>query len=113
MYSRHGECDLPTRRHAKESRPPHRQGRTMPSINTISIDKLTRLIGTPHCPALIDVRTEEDFAASPRLIPGSMRRPHTSPSYWARDFAGRSAVVICQKGGKLSQGVAAWLRHAG
>jgi rhodanese-related sulfurtransferase len=85
----------------------------MPSINTISIDKLTRLIGTPHCPALIDVRTEEDFGASPRLIPGSMRRPHASPSDWAHDFAGRSAVVICQKGAKLSQGVAAWLRHAG
>jgi rhodanese-related sulfurtransferase len=85
----------------------------MSSINTISIDKLNRLIGTPHCPALVDVRTEEDFGASPRLIPGSMRRPHTSPSDWARDFAGRSAVVICQKGAKLSQGVAAWLRHAG
>jgi rhodanese-related sulfurtransferase len=85
----------------------------MPSINTISIDKLTRLIGTPHCPALVDVRTEEDFGASPRLIPGSMRRPHASPSDWAHDFAGRSAVVICQKGAKLSQGVAAWLRHAG
>jgi hypothetical protein len=28
----------------------------MPStINTISSDKLARLIGTPHCPALIDV----------------------------------------------------------
>ncbi|MEA2946198.1 MAG: hypothetical protein QOI40_1528 [Alphaproteobacteria bacterium] len=85
----------------------------MSSINTISIDKLNRLIGTPHCPALVDVRTEEDFGASPRLIPGSMRRPHASPSDWARDFAGRSAVVICQKGAKLSQGVAAWLRHAG
>jgi rhodanese-related sulfurtransferase len=85
----------------------------MSSINTISIDKLNRLIGTPHCPALVDVRTEEDFGASPRLIPGSMRRPHTSPSDWAHDFAGRSAVVICQKGAKLSQGVAAWLRHAG
>ena len=34
-------------------------------------------------------------------------------SDWAHEFAGRSAVVICQKGAKLSQGVAAWLRHAG
>jgi rhodanese-related sulfurtransferase len=85
----------------------------MSSINTISIDKLSRLIGTAHCPALIDVRTEEDFAANPRLIPGAMRRSHADPSDWAPEFAGHSAVVICQKGAKLSQGVAAWLRHAG
>ena len=41
----------------------------MPSINTISVDKLARLIGTPKCPLLIDVRTDEDFAADPRLVP--------------------------------------------
>ena len=85
----------------------------MSSINTISVEKLTRLVGTPHCPALIDVRTEDDFAANPRLIPSSLRRSHTDPSDWAGQFTGRSAVVICQKGAKLSQGVAAWLRHAG
>jgi rhodanese-related sulfurtransferase len=33
----------------------------MSSINTISADKLARLIGTPKAPVLIDVRTEEDF----------------------------------------------------
>jgi rhodanese-related sulfurtransferase len=85
----------------------------MSSINTISIDKLARLIGTAHCPALIDVRTEDDFKANPGLIPSSMRRPFSDPSGWAHEFLGRSAIVICQKGAKLSQGVAAWLRHAG
>jgi rhodanese-related sulfurtransferase len=62
---------------------------------------------------LIDVQTKEDFAADPRLIPGALRRPSDRVSEWALEFAGRSAVVICQKGRKLSQGVAAWLRHAG
>jgi rhodanese-related sulfurtransferase len=85
----------------------------MSSINTISVEKLTRLIGTPHCPALIDVRTEDDFAFNPRLIPSAMRRPHANPSDWATEFTGHAAIVICQKGAKLSQGVAAWLRHAG
>lgn len=85
----------------------------MSSINTISIDKLTRLVGTAHCPVLVDVRTEDDFKANPRLIPSSMRRPHADPSDWAQEFAGRSAIAICQRGAKLSQGVAAWLRHAG
>jgi rhodanese-related sulfurtransferase len=85
----------------------------MSSINTISPDKLARLIGTPKCPALIDVCTDEDFACDPRLIPGAVRRPFADVSEWAPDFAGRSAIVICQKGRKLGQGAAAWLRHAG
>ena len=47
----------------------------MPSPNTISPDKLARLIGRPDTPALIDVCTDEDFAANPRLVPGAVRRP--------------------------------------
>src|SRR5947209_7191524 len=85
----------------------------MSSLNTISIDKLARLIGTPACPTLIDVQTAEDFAADPRLVPGAVRRPWADAADWAGEFDGRPAVVICQKGLKLSQGVAAWLRHAG
>jgi rhodanese-related sulfurtransferase len=85
----------------------------MSSLNTISIDKLARLIGRPDCPTLIDVQIDDDFAADPRLIPGAVRRPFKAVSEWAPQFAGRPAIVICQKGLKLSQGVAAWLRHAG
>ena len=32
---------------------------------------------------------------------------------WAGVYAGRKVVVICQRGQKLSEGVAAWLRHEG
>jgi rhodanese-related sulfurtransferase len=85
----------------------------MSTLNTISIDKLVRLMGTPACPSLIDVQTDEDFAAAPRLVPSAVRRPWAKAADWAPEFDGRSAVVICQKGLKLSQGVAAWLRHAG
>ena len=85
----------------------------MSSVNTISTEKLARLIGVPHGPALIDVRAKEDFAADPRFIPGAIRRPYETVSSWAPDFEGRSAIVICEKGQKLSEGVAAWLRHAG
>ena len=85
----------------------------MSSFNTISTEKLARLIGVPHGPVLIDVRTEEDFAADPRFIPGAIRRPYETVSSWAPEFAGHSAIVICDKGQKLSEGVAAWLRHAG
>jgi rhodanese-related sulfurtransferase len=85
----------------------------MPSTTSITIDKLARLVGTPKCPAIIDVRTDEDLAADPRLIPGSRRRAHASVSRWAADFAGRAAITVCQRGQKLSEGAAAWLRHEG
>ena len=85
----------------------------MSAINSISPEKLVRLIGTPRCPALIDVRPKDDFETSPRLIPGSTRRTHSNAPEWAGEFTGQSAVVICHDGSALSQGVAAWLRHAG
>ena len=53
---------------------------------------------------------------NPRLIPGSMRRPHDRAAVTGREeFATAApAIVICQSArGKLSQGAAAWLRHAG
>jgi len=87
----------------------------MPSPNTISAEKLARLLGRPDSPSLIDVRTEEDFDADPRLVPGAVRRSWKEVPVWGPAFAGtgRSAVVICRKGLKLSQGAAAWLRHQG
>jgi rhodanese-related sulfurtransferase len=85
----------------------------MSSPTSITMQKFARLVGTPKCPVVIDVRTDEDFAADPRLIPGSVRRPFATAAEWAPAFGGRPAVVVCQKGQKLSEGAAAWLRHAG
>ena len=85
----------------------------MSSYTSISVDKLARLIGTANAPVLIDVRTEEDFKADQRLIPGAVRRSHENVAEWATTVAGRSVIVICQKGRKLSEGTAAWLRQLG
>jgi rhodanese-related sulfurtransferase len=85
----------------------------MSSYTTISSDKLSRLIGTANAPALVDVRTDEDFAADPHLIPGAVRRPHLDVQDWALRTIGQSAVVVCNKGLKLSEGTAAWLRCSG
>ena len=85
----------------------------MSAIHSISADKLMRLVGTPRCPALIDVRSADEFSVNPQLIPGSVRRTHSSASEWANEFTGQSTVVICNDGSALSQGAAAWLRHAG
>ena len=85
----------------------------MSSFGTISADKLARLIGTPKSPLIVDVRLDEDFALDPCLIPGSVRRSHPDAQSWAEEYAGRSAILVCQKGLKLSQGAAAYIRHAG
>ena len=85
----------------------------MPSFAMISTDKLARLVGTPACPVVIDVRTDADVNADPRVIPAAIRRPYASASAWGPAFAGRSVIVVCQRGAKLSQGTAAWLREAG
>jgi rhodanese-related sulfurtransferase len=85
----------------------------MSSPTTISPDKLARLIGTANMPALIDVRTDEDFAADQRLIPGAVRRNHEQAADWGGEYSGRSAIVACLRGQKLAQGTAAWLRHVG
>ena len=79
----------------------------MSSFTLISPDKLARLIGTANMPVLIDVRTDEDFAADPRLIPGAVRRNHQQAADWGREFSGRSAIVVCLRGQKLAQGTAA------
>jgi rhodanese-related sulfurtransferase len=84
----------------------------MPSFLEITADRLNRLIGTANCPALIDVRIDEDFDADPRFIPGSFRRDFRDLS-WIESFQGEGAIIICQRGLKLSHGVAAWLRHHG
>lgn len=84
----------------------------MASYNAISSDKLARLIGTPKAPVVIDVRDDEDFAAAPFLLPSAIRKNHTDVEAWAPAYRGRWVVVACQKGLKLSEGVAAFLRRA-
>jgi rhodanese-related sulfurtransferase len=85
----------------------------MSAIYSIAPDKLARLIGTAACPVLVDVRIDEDFDADPNFVPGAIRRSHDSVVEWAPSLSGKTVVAICKKGEKLSEGVAAWLRHAG
>jgi rhodanese-related sulfurtransferase len=85
----------------------------MAATTSISHDKLVRLVGTPNCPAIIDVRTDEDAEAFPFLIPSAARRKFAYVEGWAAELVGRSAVIACREGGGISAGVAAWLRAAG
>ena len=85
----------------------------MPSPTEITVNQLVRLAGTPECPALVDVRIDEDFAADPYLIPGSFRHAHSAVETLLPGLEGRRVVVVCHKGLKLSQGAAALLRCRG
>lgn len=83
----------------------------MPSPTEITVTQLSRLIGTPAAPVLIDVCIDEDFRDDPRLIPGSFRHPFQEIAALRSTLVDQRVVVICQKGRKLSQGAAAILRE--
>ncbi|MEL7300032.1 MAG: sulfurtransferase/chromate resistance protein [Pseudomonadota bacterium] len=85
----------------------------MASYNEIPVSTLARLVGTPDCPVLLDVRLDEDFEADSYLIPGATRHAWQDAPDLAGHVAGRSVVVYCQKGLKISQGVAVHLRASG
>ena len=80
----------------------------MPALNSITSDKLFRLVGTSNCPVIIDVR-----AAPDGHFPASVRFPAEGVAEWGPALQASSAVVLCHHGGSASAGVAAWLRQYG
>jgi rhodanese-related sulfurtransferase len=83
------------------------------SHTSFQLTDLVHLIGTARAPVVIDVRSDNDFAPDPRLIPGSIRRDSHAFADWGKALNGRSVVVVCKNGLGLSQAVAAQLRHQG
>jgi len=85
----------------------------MPSPTAITVPQLARRIGLPDAPVILDLRLPEDVARDQRCLPASLARDWRSIAHWAPAFAGREVVTVCQRGLKISEGGAAWLRHAG
>lgn len=85
----------------------------MPSPTEITVQQLSRLIGLPDAPVIVDVRIDEDFDNDPRLLPGSFRHPFTDIVSLAPSLKEERVVIVCHKGKKLSQGAAAILRDHG
>ena len=73
----------------------------MASYSEISVSTLSRLVGTPDCPVLIDVRTDEDFNADPTLIPSAYRHPFSKVVDLADALKNKAVVVYCQKGHRI------------
>jgi rhodanese-related sulfurtransferase len=85
----------------------------MPAPDTITVAQLARLVGTPDAPIIVDVRSADDHAAEPRMLPASTWRDYRTVSAWAGAYASQPIAVVSRRGQKLAQGTAAWLRHAG
>ena len=85
----------------------------MAAPNEITVPQLLRLIGLPDAPVIVDISIDLDFSVDPFLIPGAFRHPHTDIAGLKERLAGRSCVVTCQRGIKLSQGMVARLRADG
>ena len=85
----------------------------MPSPTEITVAQLSRLVGTPASPAIIDVRIDEDFASEPNLIPSAYRCDYRHIAELVPQLHDQKVVLYCQQGKKISQGAMAILRHHG
>ena len=85
----------------------------MPSPNQITVSQLARLLGTPDAPVIVDLCVDDDFALDPRVIPSAYRHPFTQIEALVESCRDQHVVVYCQKGKKISEGGAAFLRTSG
>lgn len=79
----------------------------------VPVSHVLDLVGLPDAPRILDVRSDADFGADARLLPGALRRDADSVESWGPALAGQRVVVVCRGGHGRAHGVAAWLRQAG
>jgi rhodanese-related sulfurtransferase len=85
----------------------------MPSPSEISVTQLSRLIGLPGAPVLIDVRPCDGRESRQPILPTARPMKFQTVSGWADSLSGQRVIVYCRDCGDVSQGAAAWLRQAG
>jgi rhodanese-related sulfurtransferase len=85
----------------------------MPSPIEITAPQLSRIIGLPGAPIIVDVRPREELEGAQRLLPTARHLNFQTVSNWADCYRGKRLVVYCRNGGDISRGTAAWLRQAG
>src|SRR5215467_5372585 len=85
----------------------------MPSPTEITVQQLARLVGLPGAPAIVDVRSDDEFTSDPRLVPTAQRHSSIGVIEWWRRYANQPIVVLCQTGRTHGQATGARLRHEG
>ena len=81
--------------------------------HSITADRLIQLLGTAECPVIVDVRREQAFDKSDRMITNAEWRDHERAAEWAADLPDGAVVLYCVHGHEVSQGAAGALRSAG
>ena len=61
---------------------------------SLTSEALYKILGLPDAPALVDVRSEDDCAVQPRIIPGALRRHAQQVKEWVNTLPCRSMVVV-------------------
>ena len=80
----------------------------------ISAESLYAQLGLLAAPLVIDVRRDVDAAATPRIIPGALRRDLGDLESWAASLPPeRPLVCCCLRGGEVSRMAAEGLRELG
>jgi rhodanese-related sulfurtransferase len=80
---------------------------------SISPQQLLALLGSPRAPLVLDVRREERFRESERMLPGARRcAPDEVPGFAASNGPGQ-AIVYCVHGLEVGEQASAQLRAAG
>jgi rhodanese-related sulfurtransferase len=85
----------------------------MPQIDEITVQQLSRLVGLPDAPRLVDVRAAALSPCNSRILPTARRLDTRDIHRWGPTYRGKRVVVYCEEGGALSRGAAAWLRDDG
>ena len=85
----------------------------MPAPDAYSSEQLSKRIGTPRAPIIVDVRDAADHLADPRLLPGAEWLGDGDAVAHLRGRNGGPVAVVCQGGLKRAQGIAALLRAEG
>jgi rhodanese-related sulfurtransferase len=85
----------------------------MPAFDEITVQQLSRIIGLPDQPRLVDVRQAHQIRSDPRLLPTARTLDVQEIETWGPTYRGDRVVVCCGDGGALSRGAAAWLRDGG
>ena len=85
----------------------------MPAPDALSVDILSKLVGTPRAPLILDARDADDYPADARDLPDAVPLLGDEPLSVVQRCGGGPVVVQCQKGKKRAQGIAALLRCEG
>jgi rhodanese-related sulfurtransferase len=80
---------------------------------SISPEQFVATLGSAAAPLVLDVRREERFRESGRILPGAVRCPPEDIVRFASNAVKRRVVVYCVHGQEIGQQAAADLRSAG